>query len=170
MKLNFKHYTAKSFLAEGTYDYGIAHLEDLDIETFLRSIEKLHELEAVQKLDGANLRVGLDEDGELFTSREQKGGRRFYKESDFPRNSAYDGFRAAHAVLEKAEGYFLEVLVPGESINLEIIYGPQPNTVFYGKDNLNYIALLEMLPGDDPSVNPDQSKLKTLMKMFGDKI
>jgi len=169
MKLNFKRYSSKFFLAEGTSDYGIAHLEDLDIEAFLRVIEKLHELEAVQKLDGANLRVGLDEDGELFTSREQKGGRRFYKESDFPKNSAYDGFRAAHAVLEKAEGYFLEVLVPGESINLEIIYGPQPNTVFYGKDNLNYIALLEMLPGDDPSVEPDQKKLATLMKMIGDK-
>lgn len=128
--LNFKTYTSKSFLAEGSSDYSITHVEDLDIESFLRVIEKLHEFQAVQKLDGANLRVGLDEDGELFTSREQKGGRRFYRESDFPKNSAYDGFKAAHAVVEKAEGYFLEVLVPGESINLEIIYGPQPNTVF----------------------------------------
>jgi hypothetical protein len=170
MKLNFKTYTAKYFLAEGTSDYGIAHIEDLDIEAFLRVIEKLHEFGAVQKLDGANLRVGLDEDGELFTTREQKGGRRFYKESDFPKNSAYDGFKAAHAVLEKAEGYFLQVLVPGESINLEILYGPQPNTVFYGKDNLNYIALLEMLPGDDPSVEPDQHKIKQLMKSLEGKI
>lgn len=167
--LNFKTYTSKSFLAEGSSDYSITHVEDLDIESFLRVIEKLHEFQAVQKLDGANLRVGLDEDGELFTSREQKGGRRFYRESDFPKNSAYDGFKAAHAVVEKAEGYFLEVLVPGESINLEIIYGPQPNTVFYGKDNLNYIALLEMLPGDDPSVEPDQSKLKQLDKLLDGK-
>jgi hypothetical protein len=170
MKLNFKTYSSKSFLAEGTSDYGIAHLEDLDVEAFLRVIEKLHEFEAVQKLDGANLRVGLDEHGEMFTSREQKGGRRFYHESDFPKNSAYDGFKAAHAVCEKAEGYIMQVLVPGESVNLEIIYGPQPNTVFYGKDNMNYIAFLEVLPGDDPSIEPDQKKIKELLKLIGSKV
>lgn len=172
MKLNFqfKTYNSRSFLAEGSSDYGIAHLEDLDVEAFLRVIEKLHEFEAVQKLDGSNLRVGIDEHGDMFTSREQKGGRRFYQESDFPKNSAYDGFKAAHAVLEKAEGYIMQVLVPGESINLEIIYGPQPNTVFYGKDNLNYIAFLEMLPGDDPSVEPDQKKIQTLLKLLAGKV
>ena len=167
--LNIK-FSAKTFLAEGTSDYGITHIEDLDIESFLRVIDKIHEFDAVQKLDGANLRVGLDEDGEIYTSREQKGGRRFYKESDFPKNSAYDGFKAAHAVLDKAEGHLLQVLVPGESINLEILYGPQPNTVLYGKDNLNYIALLEMLPGDDPSIEPDQSKISELMKTLEGKI
>jgi hypothetical protein len=169
MKSNFKSYASKVLLTEGTSDYSITHLEDLDIEAFLRVIEKLHEFEAVQKLDGANLRVGLDDHGELYTSREQKGGKRFYNESDFPKSSAYDGFKTAHAVLEKAEGYFMEVLVPGESINLEILFGPQPNTVLYGKDNLNYIAFLEMLSGDDPSVEPDQKKIKDLMKRIGDK-
>jgi len=169
MKINFKTYHANSLLMEGS-DYGIIHLEDMDIESFLRVIEKLHELSAVQKLDGANLRVGIDENGDMFTSREQKGGRRFYKETDFPKTSSYDGFKAAHVVLEKAEGYFLQTLVPGDAINLEIIYGPQPNTVFYGKDNLNYIALLEMLPGDDPSIEPDQGKLKELMKGLSEKV
>ena len=169
MKSNFKNYNQRIQLNEGS-DYGITHLEDLDVEAFLRIIEKLHEFEAVQKLDGSNLRVGLDEHGELFTSREQKGGRRFYRESDFPKNSAYDGFKASHAVLEKNEGYFAQVLVPGESINLEIIYGAQPNTVFYGKDNLNYIALLEMMPGDDPSIEPDQKKIKELIKLLDNRV
>ena len=169
MKLNFKTYHQKTQLNEGS-DFGIDHLEDLDIEAFLRVIEKLHEFEAVQKLDGANLRVGLDESNELYTSREQKGGRRFYSESDFPKNSAYDGFKAAHAVIEKAAGYFGEVLTEGESMNLEIIYGAQPNTVYYGKDNLNYIALLEVLPGDDPSIEPDQSKVKEFLKLVHGKI
>lgn len=166
--INFKTYHQNSMLMEGS-DYGIPHLEDLDIESFLRVIEKLPELDVVQKLDGANLRVGIDENSKLFTSREQKGGFRFYSEADFPKSSAYDGFKAAHAVLEKTEGYLLQTLVPGDMINLEIIFGPQPNTVFYGKDNLNYIALLEMLPGDDPSIEPDQSKIKDLMKVLKDK-
>jgi hypothetical protein len=169
MKLNFKTFSKKTQLNEG-YDYGIPHLEDLDIETFIRSVEKIHELEAVQKLDGANLRVGIDENGELYTSREQKGGKRFYRFKDFPKNSAYDGFKAAHGVLEKAEGYFSEVLKKGESINLEIIFGPQPNTVYYGKDNLNYIALLEVLPGDDPSIEPDQSRIDEILKLVKGKI
>ena len=169
MKNTFKSFAAKQVLLEGG-DYGITHLEDLDVEAFVRFLEKLPELDAVQKLDGANLRVGVDDNGELFTSREQKGGRRFYAESDFPKNSAYDGFKAAHVVLEKAQGYILDVLNPGETINLEIIFGPQPNTVFYGKDNLNYIALLEMLPGDDPSIEPDQGKIKQLLELVKKKI
>jgi len=169
MKLNFKTYCSNSILLEGG-DYGIIHLEDMDIESFIRVLETLHELDAVQKLDGANLRVGVDENGEMYTSREQKGGQRFYKESDFPKSSSYDAFRTAHTVLEKAEGYFLQTLTTGDAINLEIIYGPQPNTVFYGKDNLNYITLLEMLPGDDPSIEPDQDKLKELIKGLSNKI
>lgn len=169
MKRNFKSTLKQTLLTEGS-DFGIAHLEDLDIETFLRSLDRLPELTAVQKLDGANLRVGIDENGEMFTSREQKGGRRFYSEADFPKNSAYDGFKAAHAVLEKAEGYISEVLDKGETINLEIIYGHQPNTVFYGKDGLNYIALLEVLPGDDPSIEPDQTKIKKLLDLVKGKV
>ena len=64
------------------------------------------------------------------------------------------------------EGVFQDVLAPGESVNLEIIFGPQPNTVFYGKDNLNYIALLELTPGDDPSSMPDQKKIELLLKQL----
>lgn len=149
-------------LFEGN-DYGIAHLEDLDVETFIRAVEKLHKLDAVQKLDGANLRGGLDEKGNLYTSREQKGGKRFYKQSDFPKNSAYEGFRAAHEVLFKMKDVLESILAPGESMNMEVIYGEQPNTVFYGKDGVNYLAILEMLPGDDPSHDPDQSKVAKIV-------
>lgn len=170
MKHTLLTFTRKILNESASGEYGITHVEDLDIEAFLRVIERLHELEAVQKLDGANLRVGLDDKGELFTSREQKGGHRFYDERDFPKNPSYDGFKAAHTVLEKVEGVFQDILSPGESVNLEIIYGPQPNTVFYGKDNLNYIALLEILPGDDPSVTPDQKKLDQLIKQLKDKV
>jgi len=145
-------------------DYGIAHLEDLDVESFIRAVEKLHKLEAVQKLDGANLRAGLDEKGELYTSREQKGGKRFYKQADFPKNSAYEGFRAAHEVLFKIKDILESILAPGESMNIEVIYGEQPNTVFYGKDGVNYLAILEMLPGDDPSHDPDQGKVAKIVE------
>ena len=153
-------------LNEGSSDYSITHVEDLDVETFIRSIERLHELDAVQKLDGANLRAGIDEKGNLYASREQKGGKRFYKQSDFPNTSSYDGFRAAFEVLKKHEKIVKAVLSPGEAMNMEVIYGAQPNTVFYGKSNLCYLAILEMVIGDDPSIDPDQDKVKQLVKEF----
>lgn len=153
-------------LNEGSSDYGITHVEDLDVEAFIRAIERIHELSAVQKLDGANLRAGLDERGELYASREQKGGKRFYKQADFPKTSAFDGFRAAFEVLKQNEDIVKRILSPGEAMNLEVIYGEQPNTVFYGKDNLNYLAILEMVIGDDPSIDPDQDKVKMLVKEF----
>lgn len=168
MKTSFIGFTKQ--LNEGTSDYGITHLEDLGLEAFIRAIEKLSDLEAVQKLDGANLRAGLDENGKLYASREQKGGKRFYKEGDFPKHSAYDGFRAAFVVLKSVEDTVMTIVSPGEAMNLEVIYGEQPNTVFYGKDNLNYLAVLEMVVGDDPSLDPDQDKVGELVKVLGKQV
>lgn len=153
-------------LNEGSSDYGIAHIEDLDVETFIRALENIKDMDAVQKLDGANLRAGLDERGKLYASREQKGGKRFYKQADFPKSSAYDGFRAAFEVLKQNEEIITDIMSPGEAMNLEVIYGAQPNTVFYGKDNLCYLAILEMVIGDDPSIDPDQEKVKMMYKKF----
>ena len=155
-------------LNEGS-DYGIAHIEDLDIETFIRALENIDKLDAVQKLDGANLRAGLNEHGNLYASREQKGGKRFYKQADFPKSSAYDGFRAAFEVLKQNEEIVKDIMAPGEAMNLEVIYGEQPNTVFYGKDNLCYLAILEMVIGDDPSIDPDQDKVEMMYKKFKDR-
>lgn len=167
MKTAFKNFQPK-LLTEAFY--GIIHVEDLPIEEFIRTIKNIHSFEAVQKLDGANLRAGLDTDGKLYTSREQKGGKRFYDISDFPEKSSFDGFKAAHAVVMKNDIAFKQCLTPGQEINLEVIYGSQPNTVFYGKDNLNYIGLLELLPGDDPSIEPNQKKLRELYAQLKDKI
>jgi len=161
--LNFK------YLAEGVDGYSITHLEDLDTETFIRSIEKLHHMEAVQKLDGANLRAGLDDQGKFYTSREQKGGKRFYDPASYPKKPSYDGFKTAHVVLQKIQDSIESILSAGEAFSLEVIYGEQPNTVFYGKDGLNYVAFLEMVEGDDPARELDQDKINELVQAAGDK-
>ena len=150
-------------------DYGITHVEDLDVESFIRAIERLHELTCVQKLDGANLMGGIDVHGQLYTSREQKGGKRFYKQSDFPNTSAYDGFRAAHAVLVSITDDIRTVVSPGEAFSLEVLFGHQPNTVFYGKEGMNYLAFLEMVPGDDPSIEPDQKIIDKIEEILADR-
>lgn len=143
---------------------GIAHIEDLSLEAFMRLLGNLDKLTAVQKLDGANLRAGFDDQGKFYTSREQKGGKRFYALDDFPDSSAFDGFKTATAVLIKVQNELKEIIKEGELVNLEILFGAQPNTVYYGKDGYNYIAFLEMLPGDNPTIKPDQSKVEQLYK------
>jgi hypothetical protein len=157
-------YSFKQFLVES--GYGITHIEDLPIETFIRLVKGLNDLKAVQKLDGANLLMGIDLKGKLYTSREQKGGERFYKLSDYPNHSSFDGFKTAHVVLDKVKDQIKEVIKPGVAINCEILFGAQPNTVIYGKDNLNYIAFLETIPGDDPSIKIDDTLPQKLYKQL----
>jgi hypothetical protein len=153
------------FLAEA--GYGITHIEELPLESFIRLLKKLDDLKAVQKLDGANLLMGVDRDGKLYTSREQKGGRRFYKVTDYPIHSAFDGFRSAHAAFLDVAKQVKAIVPAGTAVNCEILYGEQPNTVIYGKDNLNYIAFLEPVEGDNPTLKLDPelpSKLYAALK------
>lgn len=157
MKLNFSAFNKK-------FNYGIPHIEDLDVSTFIKNLENLKNLIATQKIDGSNLIVGIDSNNKLYTTRENKGGLRFYNVKDFPKTSAYDGFKTAHAVLTTVEKEIKEYLTPGSALNLEILFGEQPNTVLYGKDNLNYIVILESIPGEDPSVIPDQTIIDKLLQ------
>jgi hypothetical protein len=153
------HHSFRSFITKTTLmesGYGIPHVEDLPIETFIRMLKKFHELHAVQKLDGANLLIGRDIKGKIFASREQKGGDRYYKPKDMPKRSAFDGFRAALAACLQVSDVLTSKLKPGQTLSCEILFGEQPNTVVYGKDGLSYIAFLEPCLGDDPTIELDQ--------------
>ena len=156
----------KTFLSEG-----IAHIEDLPIEDFLFAIENFNKMIATQKLDGANLRVGVEKGGRFYTSRESKGGKRFYKASDYPDDVvSMDGFRSAHQALEKKKDEISEILGNGSACEIEILYRRQPNAITYGKDGLNYVAFLRMLETPEDEV-PDQKKIKKLIDALeGDKV
>ena len=162
MKQSFKTLVTRAKVLLKEDAYGITHLEDLPIETFLRMLKELPKLRCVQKLDGANLVAGVDVQGRFYTSREQKGGDRFYKVADFPKRPAYDGFKTAHAALEQVKDTLLKVLKPGMAISCEIIYGDQPNTVIYGRGGMSYVAFLEPVPGDDPTHKLDYTLAKRL--------
>lgn len=128
---------------------GIVHLEDLDIKDFIKAVRNIATMQASEKLDGSNLWAGLDERGELFTSRAGKrdGAEKFYSEADYPAFAAYNGFRATHAALMAKEADVKKALGPGDTFEVEVLFGRQPNAVTYGLGGKNFIAILRGVEG-----------------------
>lgn len=122
---------------------GITHLEDLPLKEFIRTVETLKDKIVTEKLDGANLWFGLDENG-VFTSREGKSPKksRFYDVGDYAMVSAYNGFRAAHLALEAVEPSIKKYFQNGDTAEIEVLFGRQPNTVTYGVGDKNFIVIL----------------------------
>jgi hypothetical protein len=127
---------------------GIQHIEDLPLREFIRTVEALKDKVVTEKLDGANLWFGLDDKG-FFTSREGKSPRRarFYDVSDYPHVASSNAFRAAHLALEKVEPVIRKYLKTGDMVEMEVLFGRQPNTVTYGSEGKNYIVLLRGVNG-----------------------
>lgn len=163
MRLSFKEFSERPQLNEF-----ITHLEDLPLEKFTSAVENLSRYRANEKMDGANLVVGFDGKGKLYTSREPKGGKKYYFETDYPDISAYDPFVAAHRVLQKNEDVLRAGLGHGSAV-LEVLYGAQPNTVAYGKDGHNYIVFLRLLNAAGNPVE-DQTPIDQVMKLLGDSV
>ncbi len=132
----------------------IKHLEDLDVRSFIAAVRKIGTMQVTEKLDGAQLWFGLDEDGDLFTSRAGKNAsaERFYSEQDYPYFAAYNGFRGVQAALKEKEADIKKVLSAGDTIELEILYGRQPNAVSYGLDGKNFVAILGGADGTSDAV------------------
>lgn len=135
----------------------IVHVEDLPIDEFLTVMRNMGMMVAQEKLDGANLWVGLDDDGKFFTSREGKrsNSERRYAESEWPKVSAFNQFRAAHAALATKEQELRRVLRPGDMVEAEVLFGRQPNSVTYGANGKSYIAFLRSV-NDTPDEIADQ--------------
>jgi hypothetical protein len=133
---------------------GITHIEDLSIDKFLMTIKNIFDFYVSEKIDGANLWFGRDENGDFFTTREQKGGdkERKYHSKDYASVAAYNGFRSAHEALAKLfkETKPSKLLKPGDVYEVEIVFGKQPNVVQYSDTGVNYIVLLRPVNNTDP--------------------
>ena len=128
---------------------GITHIEDLAIKDFLSAMYNFEEFEISEKVDGSNLIFGYDEEG-FYTSRETKGpAERFRNESDYEIGYQTTYRRSAHLALEKVlvlmkgSGH----LKVGDSVEIEILYGPLPNAIPYDTD-LNRIIFLRPVEGN----------------------
>lgn len=148
---------------------GISHIEDLEINKFIDTIENFSKFIATEKLDGFNMRFGLDNNGNFYTSRESKGNKDLiYNANDYKNNAAQSKFRAAHLGLEKKVSDIKKILSNGESIEIEVLFGKQPNAITYGIDGKNFIALLRAVPGTDETKTPNQELVKKLIDKLND--
>ncbi len=128
---------------------GISHIEDLSVDDFIRVVSDLGKFRATEKLDGANLWVGVDSKGRIFTSREGKSSKadRFFNEEDYPYFAANNGFRSTLAAFKQVESDVKTALQPGDTVEVEVLYGRQPNAVTYGAGGKNFIAILRGVEG-----------------------
>jgi len=159
--LTFKNFVTETIVTKQgilTLNEGIEHIEALPNNEFIKAIETLSNFIVSEKLDGANLIFGFDSKGKFYTSREAKGGERKYTIGDYENRAANNGFKGAHQALQAIKPELKQVVDNGEAVEVEVLYGRQPNAIVYGS---NYIAFLRILPGDKKQV-PDQSKVKQL--------
>jgi len=132
---------------------GITHIEDAEVKEFINTVENLSKMIVSEKLDGANMVLGVDENGKFYTGRggHKGGGERFRTPKDWitamggPTAFAPNGFASAHQALNRFKKVIEDVLQPGETIGAEILFGTIPNAVAY--DGKNYVAFFSVIQG-----------------------
>lgn len=135
---------------------GIPHIEDLPIGTFIDVLSNLSEYTITEKVDGAQILFGIDENG-FYTSRESKGGQRIYAVEDYEINFPSTYKRSAHLLLEQALPLLRAAgMKRGDQVEAEVLYGELPNVVPYSADR-NYLIFLRTTEG---TVNIDRLKQK----------
>jgi hypothetical protein len=131
----------------------ITHIEDLPIRTFIDVVQNIESFSVTEKLDGANMQFGKDQNG-IFASREQKKGKKYYSPDQWERASWCNGFRSAHQTINQVSHILHDSLDIGDSIDTEILFGHTPNTIRYSSSE-NFIVFLKPFSGA-----PNLSKLK----------
>jgi len=125
---------------------GIIHIEDLPINKFVSVVKNLSSYEITEKVDGAQILFGIDEQG-FYTSRETKGGTRVYNQSDYGLKFSETYMRSAHIVLESVLPLLKSAgLRSGCQAEAEVLYGELPNVVPYSVDR-NHIIFLRTTEG-----------------------
>jgi hypothetical protein len=140
---------SSTFLSEG-----ISHIEDLPLEDFISVLNRLSDLKGLEKVDGAQLWIGVDDDGQFYTSREGKRSAaiRYYSPDEWPKIADFNQFRAAHIALSNIETDIKKVLFPGATVEIEVLFGAQPNTVNYGGSGNSYLVILRGAAGTPDNV------------------
>ena len=133
------------------------HIEDLSPSEFLGVIENLPSYEATEKIDGVNLSFGFDENHKLFVSRESKhtSAKRIFSPDDWPNIGSSNTFRSAHLAILAIEDRVKSILKPNHLVEIEVVFGEQPNAIPYGADGKSFIIFHSALKGTPESVITD---------------
>ena len=131
----------------------IKHIQDLPARQFLNVIQRFDEFTITEKIDGAALVVGVDNDGKLYTSRSNKGqDKRHYYEYQYRQTPANAPFVNAHRYLAENPG-----LIPrGYAFEVEVLFGRQPNAIVYGT---NRVVFLRPVIGDAGEISQQHTDL-----------
>jgi len=135
---------------------GISHIEDIPADEIIEILINLPNFQITEKVDGAQILFGIDENG-FYTSRETKGGIRIYNEGDYGITFSSTYMRSTHKLLEQMLPVLRGAgLRPGDQVEAEVLYGELPNVVPYSADT-NYLIFLRTTEG---AVNIDRLKQK----------
>lgn len=152
-----------------TIKEGITHIEDLGLDKFLYAIDNLTKLDASEKMDGSELVFGLDDEGEFYSSRGAKGSKGLnYSTSEYLHGGGGPTFAAAHKVLKTVKDKIKQVMKSGEAVEIEVLYGRQPNAIIYGLNGLNYITFLRAVPGTNLDLEVRKDLTTQLTKILKD--
>lgn len=129
---------------------GIIYIEDLPLEKFMSALDNISKLDASTKIDGAELVFGLDAKGKFYTTRNMKGGKGIHYDTDeYLSGGGGPTFAAAHEALFNVIDDIKKVMLPSEAMEIEVIFGRQPNAIIYGLDGLSYISFLRSVEGTE---------------------
>lgn len=140
----------KNIATTDTVLSGITHIEDLDVNEFIEWVRNFYDdnIVAIQKLDGTfNMSVGKDEEG-IYLARLSKGQNEPFSSGELPKIPIYNALRGACLVFERENiiSILEEKLEVGDALDIEVLYGQQPNTIRYNLDK-NYLAFLRFIKG-----------------------
>lgn len=144
---------------------GIDHIEALPPEVFLDAIRNMGKFVATEKLDGYNFWFGFDETG-FYTSRGGKGGDTFRSLEDFSDRPAMNGFKSAHGALSQVSDILREVVQEGEIVEVEVLFGRQPNAIVYGD---NMIAFLRFVKSNQEDKSENKNRIRRLEQLLANK-
>lgn len=148
----YKHSLINEHAAPVDKKRGITHLEDLDDALFHRAINDLELCVVTEKLDGSNMRFGV-ENGQMYTVFGNLD--KVYSVDEHPENFSSNYRIFAHRALLTRES---EVTSLGDfEIEVEVLYDEIPNVIRYD-DTVNDIVLLRQLKGD-PHILPKVAEI-----------
>lgn len=135
----------------------ITHIEDLPIEQFIDAVRNLNLYNISEKIDGFNLKFGIDETG--FYVQSKSAFRKYRTSDEWGDDFRWTGFRSAHKALAEIlpEILKLNLMKVGDEIEAEVLFGERPNTIPY--NNANKIVILKATEGD-----PDINQIKNTIK------